>query len=47
MIAATCGERVLALTRSVEAAVKWRRAAGWDDPFAADGHGRDWSPTPG
>ncbi len=32
----TCGERILALTAAVDAAVEWRRAAGWSDPFAAD-----------
>jgi hypothetical protein len=35
--ASTCGERALALTAAVDAAVEWRRAAGWSDPFAADG----------
>jgi hypothetical protein len=34
--AAMCGERVLALTTATEAAVQWRRAAGWKDPFDAD-----------
>ncbi len=33
----TCGERLLALTSAVDAAMEWRCAAGWKDPFAADG----------
>jgi hypothetical protein len=36
-VASVCGERILALTRAVDAAAQWRRAAGWEDPFAADG----------
>jgi hypothetical protein len=35
-IALTCARRALALHQAAEAAVRWRRAAGWREPEGAD-----------
>ena len=34
--AVTCARRALALHAAAEAAARWRRAAGWREPLAAD-----------